>query len=353
MSLSQSLLNRGKTKKKKNIDEIREVLIKVGLLQDTTGEKKRNLNPGRWIKEIINAVIDTSQTKNPGIIFNAIFGKLIYVFPGLYNKMRRNVEMAGIKILPETYFSYSIGFSIISALLVMFNFFFITKLLGIKLFLPSYFVPLIPFFIGVLCFLGFYLYPMNKIMRKKLSIDTNLTFALSHMAAITTSGVPPYKTFEMLSEFTEYGGICEEARNIVKRVRVFGEDITSAIRYVARRTPSDKLKELLFGMLSIIESGGNLKEYLSEMADRALFTYRLEREKYVQTLSTFADIYTALLVIAPLMLVVVFSIMNIVPISGGIMGFSMDFLMKLGIYVLIPSMNIIFLLVLSVIQPEI
>ena len=340
---------------KKNKEEIKEKLKKGGLITEEKKEKKKFKTPkvSDSVKNLMEIIGDAYYSKNSSIFFNAVFGKIANYCPGIYKKMSRNLEMASMRVLPETYFSTAVGVSFfvgISGFIVVYPIVSLLKITGLKLILV-----LLAASVGAatITFLLFYFYPVNKISRMKSSIDANLTFALSHMAAITTSGVPPDKTFEMLSEFTEYGGISEESRRIVERVKIFGEDITTAIRYVARRTSSQKLKELLFGMLSIIESGGNLREYLNEMAERALFNYRLERKKYIENLSTFADMYTALLIIAPLLMVTVFAIMSVLPSKGGFMGFDLLTLMKLGIYFVLPSLNFIFLLMLSVSQPEV
>jgi len=339
----------------KSKEEVIEKLRKVGLIGEEKKEKRRfrNLRISDTLRGLIEVIADAYYSRNSAILFNAVFGRIAKRCPGLYRKMARNLEMASIKMLAETYFSMAIGMSFlagISSLLIVYTVVSVLTITGLKSVLLFLFA-----LVGapLITFLLFYFYPINKISKMRSSIDANLTFALSHMAAITTSGVPPAKAFEMLSEFTEYGGVSEESRRIVERVKIFGEDITTAIRYVARRTPSQKLKEFLFGTLAIIESGGNLKEYLNEMAERALFIYRLERKKYIENLSTFADMYTALLIIAPLLMVTVFAIMSVLPSKGGLFGLDLITLMKLGIYFVLPSVNFIFLLMLSVYQPEI
>ena len=89
---------------------------------------------------------------------------------------------------------------------------------------------------------------------------------------------------------------------------IFGMDITSAVRNVADRTPSQKFKQFLVGIVSTIETGGDLKKYLETTAKEALFEYKLKREKYLQTPSTYADFYTAVLIAAPLFFVSILSI---------------------------------------------
>ena len=77
------------------------------------------------------------------------------------------------------------------------------------------------------------------------------------------------------------------------------------------------------------------------MSERALFEYRMKRENYLKTLSTYADVYTALMISAPLMMLVVLSIMSV--IGGSVMGLTMQDLIFLITWVVVPLMNIVFL----------
>jgi flagellar protein FlaJ len=177
-----------------------------------------------------------------------------------------------------------------------------------------------------------------------------MPFAINHMSAIASSGVPPHIIFKLLIDIKEYGEICNEARRIVRNVDIFGMDIISAIRNVAERTPSDDFKQFLFGIVSTIDTGGNIQKYLESSAKDALFDYRLKRQKYLQTLSTYADFYTAVLIAAPLFFISILSIMSL--IGGQILGMSIPTAMHFGIYLLIPLLNVIFLLFVHFTQPS-
>ena len=103
------------------------------------------------------------------------------------------------------------------------------------------------------------------------------------------------------------------------------------------------------GITSTIETGGNLITYLNELSEKALFEYRIKREKYLKTLSTYADIYTALLVAAPLMFLALLATMGI--IGGDIMGLGIPELIFLITWVVLPLMNIGFLVFVHVTYP--
>ncbi len=194
-------------------------------------------------------------------------------------------------------------------------------------------------------------YPFHLLTSKKNSIEGNLPFAINHMAAISASGVPPFVTFKLLTNIPEYGEVANEAKRIVRNVDTFGMDVVSAMKNVAERSPSTEFRQTLFGIISTIETGGDLKRFLENAAKEALFTYRLKREKYLQTLSTYADFYTAVLIAAPLFFVSVLSVMSLV--GGEVFGLSIPAAMRIGVYAMIPLMNIMFIAFIHYTQPSI
>jgi flagellar protein FlaJ len=209
--------------------------------------------------------------------------------------------------------------------------------------------------IGVLGFVVvltlFHSYPMQILNSKRRSIETNLPFAINHADAIASSGAPPNVIFKLLGHVKEYGEITRVSKKITRNAEVFGMDIVSAIKDVASRSPSEDMKKFLYGIVSSIETGGDLKKYLSNEAKEALRNYELKREKFLTTLSTYADFYTAVLIAAPLFFVSILSVMSM--IGGQIFGMDIASAMRLGIYGLIPMLNIGFIAFVHYTQPNI
>jgi len=104
-------------------------------------------------------------------------------------------------------------------------------------------------------------------------------------------------------------------------------------------------------MISNIESGSELKIYMNEKSKEALLEYELERQKFTETISTYSDIYTGILIAAPLFFV---SALSLVSILGGVVGsIPIDTLIVMGTYVVIPLLNIMFIIFLQLTQPEV
>lgn len=197
----------------------------------------------------------------------------------------------------------------------------------------------------------FHSYPFQIINNKKRSIEANLPFAMNHMAAIAASGVPPYVMFKLLTGIREYGEIANICSIIIRNIDVFGMDTVIAVKQVADRSPQEELKQFLYGFISTITTGGDLKKYLKNTARDALFNYRLKRERYLTTLATYADFYTAVLIAAPLFFVSILSVMSM--IGGQIFGMSIPLAMQMGVYILIPLLNVSFLMFIHFTQPAI
>ncbi|MBI4017761.1 MAG: type II secretion system F family protein [Candidatus Aenigmarchaeota archaeon] len=199
-------------------------------------------------------------------------------------------------------------------------------------------------------FIILYFYPSSRASDRKRNINANLPFAINHMAAIASSGVPPNVVFKLIAQFGEYEEISKECAKIVRGIESFGQDVTTAISQAAAEVPSTEFREILYGMLSVIKTGGNLKTYLQNQAKEALFYYRIQRQEYLEALSTYADFYTAVLIAAPLFLISILAVINI--IGGKIGGLTIDNVLTLGIFIGIPAVNIIFLSFIHVTQPE-
>ncbi len=285
-------------------------------------------------------------------ISTKIFGGLATRLDDEFKDLKEGLQKSNMGMLHRTYISIMFLTSFL-ALLVTWSFSFF---LFFYLFTEGLAYSLLASFgVGMLSFslsLGtMYYYPIQKARNRAKSIRNNLPFAINHMSAIASSKVPPYVIFKLLAEFKEYGEVSTEAEKIVRDVDVFGHDISTALKQAMERTPSLEFQEFLSGLASVEETGGNLMDFLDVQAEQAVFDYRQKRKRYLDTLSTYADFYTAVLIAAPLFLVAVLTIMSMV--GGEVMGMDIRDAMALGIYVAIPIMNTAFIAFIHFTQPEV
>ena len=280
-----------------------------------------------------------------------LFGGIVDRYINYFKDLEDHLETAHLRILLKPWISMAFltsTISFFSSILIIYILNLIFKF-GIFIYVFSLFF--LPIIIALLTFVFFYFYPIEREKSILRSINLNLPFAVIHMSAIVSSGIPPEFMFELLSESKEYGEIANECKLIVRNMKTFGMSSVDAIKNVAHITPSKEFKEILMGISSTIEKGGDLVAYLKEMGESALFNYRIAREKYVRTLSTYADIYTALLIAAPLMMLIVLIMMGM--IGGNVGGLTIEQAILLITWVVLPVMNMIFLAVLHITYPGI
>ncbi len=324
---------------------VKEILRKKNLIVEHKNSNNKE-------KDILYKVLFLLRSSSLKPLAVNVFYNITKIYPPFFEPLEDALKKSNIRIDPKVYigslfmlstFTSAILLSILLGFYAARSFSLLTFLSGVIL---SLIFPMI-----IIVSLG-YIYPFYVIHERERSIKNNIPFMLNHFYAISYASLSLDKAFRMLIEMGDYGELNKEIERILERIDVFGDDILQAISYVASTTPSEDLKSILFGILSIVESGGSLREYLSETSRYAMFNYSLERKKYVDTLSTYADIYTAVLIAAPLFLVAVLAVVNIVPDSK-ILGMEPLTLMKIGTYIIIPLVNLLFLIFLSLTQPEI
>lgn len=282
---------------------------------------------------------------------NILFGDYVDQYADAFADLRTHLVKANINVLFRTYVSIMFLSSILTFIatfaatgVALYN-------LQLPLLLSVVLIFAVPFIIATIVLVALYYYPSQRARQREASIENNLPFALNQMAAVASSGIPPSSMFKLLTNFQEYREVSTEAEKIVKKVDIFGEDLTTALREVAAETPSDDFKEVLYGLLSTIETGGSLEDFLNKKAEASLFEYKIRRKKDIENLSTYASFYTAILVAAPLFLVAILAVMNI--IGGELFGYDIQFVMQVGVYAVIPTINTIFITMLHITQTRI
>lgn len=263
--------------------------------------------------------------------------KLVWKYPKFFELMFTHFKMVEMELLSRTYVSMMLFFTLVSFPAIFL--FFLGLNFAFKMSLINIF--LISFACMVLTFVGFYFYPGSLIGGKNSKIKLELPFALVHMSAVAGSGAQPISIFELIADSDEYPELRKEFKKVMNYTNLFGYNLTNALRNVASTTPNPDFKELLNGMISTIETGGDLKGYLKEKSEEALNTYKLDRRKQVEALGTYSEIYTAVLIASPLLLLVTLAIIN--SIGGSFGGLSIITIAWLGILVVLPLLNIGFM----------
>jgi flagellar protein FlaJ len=276
-----------------------------------------------------------------------------------FQPIKQDLIHANISLLPVSYISITLLTTVLSFifsfLIFLFLMFFNINIQTpfITLFNGDYLtrfvkVSWIFIVIPVITFLVMYLYPSTEKSSIQRKINQELPFVTIHMSAISGSMVEPSKIFSIIISTKEYPAISKEFTKVINEINIYGYDLVSALRKSSANTSSEKLSDLYNGLATTITSGGNLQRFFEKRAQSLLFDYRLEREKFTRTAETFMDIYISVVIAAPMILML---LLMMIKITG--LGISLSTsLLTLIIILTVVVINIVFLTVLQLKQPE-
>lgn len=284
-------------------------------------------------------------------IATSVFGGLVDKYEYRFLVLKNNLPKADIKIPFRSYMSMVF---FLTTLIFVSTFIILASALefvATTLMMKVVYMIFVPIVNAIVCFAILIFYPIQKRTNRKKNIESNLPFVLTHMGAVAQSGVPPYVIFRLIAEFEEYGEVAKEMKKVVRNIDAFGIDPLTAVKEVAERTPSDELKQALLGFVTTTESGGDVKIFLKNAGQQALFEWRMRRERFLQQLSAYAEFYTGILIAAPLFIIALFAVMSM--IQPTVAGYDILFLTKISIYLVVPLLNGVFLLFLRGMEVEI
>ncbi|MBN2202926.1 MAG: type II secretion system F family protein [Candidatus Aenigmarchaeota archaeon] len=277
------------------------------------------------------------------------FGRSLEPFINYFDSIKPDLIRANIGLSLQEYV-YIMFLVILGTFIIEFpSIVIITSLLlhdAINAFLLSFTMTVV---ILIVQFFLFYTYPSMAAGRRKKNIDSSLSFATTYMATIATSGAPPITMFKVMSEFKDYGEISQEMGKIYRDVEAFGMELVEAIRKTASRTPSEELKELLWGLETMLSSGGNVGNYLHEKSRLFIAEYRRSLEKYSRTLSMLIEVYLTVVLIGSIFFIIMTALMSII---GGTSSLSMMFLQFAVIFLILPFVSVGFILLVKTISPS-
>jgi len=206
-------------------------------------------------------------------------------------------------------------------------------------------VGLVAFLLGsVVVFYLILKFPSLQKGNRRTKINLTLHNAVAYMYAMRKGGAQLMPIFRSLSDNAKvYGEIALEFRQVVRDCDFFGYDVVTAIRHLMTTTPSEKLKEFLEDMISVIESGGDLTTFLAGRVKLYQDEARFEQKQYLSFLSLVAESYVTLFVAGPLFLIIIMVVM-------GMMGGVALLQLSAVVYALIPIGSAIFLILIDIIS---
>lgn len=203
--------------------------------------------------------------------------------------------------------------------------------------------------LGAGTLMGFYLYPSLMIKNRASKIRDTLPFATMYMSTLAGTGTSVPQLFKVLSEVEEYGEVSKEAAKIARDIETFNMDISRALRRAAERTPSREFKELMWGINHVLTSGGSLRVFLQERADRLMNDYRRRVEEFSEQLSLLVEMYITVVIVGS----IVFTAMSVVmsTFGSGISPNMIATIQLLSIFIGLPIISGMFILLVKGLAP--
>jgi flagellar protein FlaJ len=293
----------------------------------------------------------TCLEKPLSLAYRLIGGKSAHFLP-LFKDLDQDLQKSGLRANFKAYVSLTLLASFLITLPVAIA----TSLLLFLIFNMSLVTALLfsvgaALFTWALSIFGFYLYPVYRADKHKRELDDELPFTTGYMAILASAGVSPEKIFQSLSALSVPLAASSEAKEAIKNINLFGLDVISALEKVSTLTPSEKLRDTIEGMISTIHTGGNLGAFLREKFKTHMKLKRVSLKKYADSLSALSEVYVALLLTGPLLLIIMLSVMSVLG-GGGLGIFSSELLLSLMTYIGIPVCAIIFLIILDSTSPK-
>lgn len=265
---------------------------------------------------------------------------------GYFKDVRANLISASVPIFSRSYMSMTFFSACIAAILgILYSLFLVIINLDVLILLRNIGIS---FALGAGVFFALYNYPATEKKSLSTKIDEELPFICLHMSSIAGSGIEPSKIFEVVIADKESPTIRKEFKKIINQINIYGYDVLTALKNVAKETPSKKLAELLSGMATSISEGGDLGEFLKKRSETLFFDYKLIREKYTKLAETFMNIYISIVIMAPMLFSLLILLIGVSGFGGGMEPGVLTLILILGV----SFINVVFLMVLHMKQPS-
>ena len=145
-----------------------------------------------------------------------------------------------------------------------------------------------------------------RIAGRRREINHNLPYAVTFMFALSRAGVGFDRVVARLADSTgTYGAAAEEFDRVVREVEMFGNDLYTGLENLRGVTPSNELRRVADDITVVLETGGDLADYLRDEIDDQLENAVAEQESLIEQLEVLSEVFVVGFVAAPLFVLVV------------------------------------------------
>lgn len=198
---------------------------------------------------------------------------------------------------------------------------------------------------GGITYMLFLVYPGFKAGERKGIIDKNLPYAVTFMYALSRGGMNIIEILRSISRCSDtYGETSREIDVILRDMDYFGNDLRTALHNICEITPSDNFRDLMYNLLTVIDSGGDIPAYFRDKSEQYLRKAKVEQKGFLETLGLLAESYVTAFVAGPLFIIILGVMMSV-------MGSGSDMMIYAIIYAVIPIGSLMFVVMIDIMTP--
>jgi flagellar protein FlaJ len=286
-----------------------------------------------------------------------------------FTDLKKQLKQARIAMSYEMYLSNTIFYSVLAGLIGAFLGVIVSYIVIIIIGLPDQITHLtfgpstawildykeliVVFFIftfltivlGGTTFILFLLYPQYLAGNRKGGIDRYLPFAVTFMYALSKSGMNIIEVFRSISASRHtYGEVSKEVDVILRDMDYFGNDLRTALYNISELTPSSNFQDLMYNLLTVIDSGGDIPTYFRGKSEQFTIKAKFEQKGFLETLALIAESYVTAFVAGPLFIIIMGVMMSV-------MGSDTTVMLYAIIYMVLPVGSFMFIFMISIMTP--
>ncbi|MDS0474325.1 type II secretion system F family protein [Natrinema sp. 1APR25-10V2] len=186
-------------------------------------------------------------------------------------------------------------------------------------------------------------YPGYVAAARARRIEAGLPSTVAFVYALSKSGMAFPNVVRVVADQEDtYGEPAAEFSVAVQQMDTFGTDVVTALQTMGRRSPSPQFREFTENLVSVLQSGQGLSDFLERQYQEYREEAESQREGILELLATLAEGYVTVLVAGPLFLITILVVIGIA--AGDTFGE-----LQALVYLLLPLANLGFVVYLSMV----
>jgi len=273
----------------------------------------------------------------------AYFGWAGKGLASMFKGIEKDLESACMNIHPEVYFSLVGLLALVSGLIPLTMFGFITLgILQLPIDLGISPVVLVPVSLGLplIIIIGSTFLPATVSSNRMSSLQIEIPYASMYISVMVSGGLSPFESFIRMRQMGLLPSMKQEIDRLETIVMSTGADPVTAMEKAAKTMDLKDYKELLLGYASSVRTGGDTLNYLFNQTQNMFRHLAIQVKAKGETAAMLMEAYTIIGILGVLGIFLVFVVGMALPTAGASISPEQFFLFS---FVVMPLMSGLFL----------